>query len=130
VLATPWSVQQQEDDMEGSFFEGVALASSLVSAIAVVLLPAIIWDSETGRYRGYFNRKALGVLFAVAAFATIISFRQGNSSQVVFADVGFYLFIAIFISRVFVELSHHHKFGVWLHRCYHKMTEDAETPGK
>jgi len=95
--------------------------------IGCTYLPAAIWDSRAGRYKGFFNRNALAILILVVIMGGGLSISQGRPGPVVMADVGFYLFIAIFAARVLVEWSHHHKYKVWLHRQYHKLT-DHEDP--
>ena len=113
--------------MEEAFSMGVVLGSPVMALIATVFLPAAIWDSETGRYRGYFNKKAVGQLLFVVFFSGFLSIRQGESGPEVLSGVGLYLCLAIVVSRLCVELSHHHKYKVWLHRQYHKLTDHQDT---
>ena len=113
--------------MEEAFSEGVVLGSPIMALIATVFLPAAVWDSKTGCYRGYFNKQALCHLLFVVVFAGFLSIRQGESGPELLSSVGLYLSIAIIFSRLSVEFSHHHKYKVWLHRRYHKMT-DHEDP--
>ncbi len=113
--------------MEEAFTESVVLGSPMIAVIATVFLPAAVWDADSGRYRGYFNKRALGHLLFVVFFFAILSIREGKSGPEIVTTVGFFLFLAIIISRVGVELSHHHKHKVWLHRQYHKLT-DHEDP--
>ena len=109
--------------MEGVSSLGVVIGSPLMALIGTVFLPSAVWDSETGRYYGYFNKKALQILLFVTLLAGFITIQQGNPGPDVAADVGFYLFIAIVVSRLTVEFSHRHKHKVWLHHQYHKLTD-------
>ena len=109
--------------MEGAFFDGVVLGSPVMALIATIFLPATVWDSETGCYRGYFNKQALGHLLFVVIFSSFLSIRQGESGPEILSSVGLYLSVAIIISRLSVEFAHHHKYKVWLHRQYHKLTD-------
>ncbi len=108
--------------MEGAFSVGVTLGSPIMALIATVFLPAAVWDSESGRYRGYFNKKAAGILLFVVFFSGFLAIQEGESGPEVLSSVGLYLSLAIVMSRVFVEYSHHYKYKVWLHRQYHKLT--------
>jgi len=100
----------------------------MIAIISVFLLPISVWDSQTGRYRGYLNLKALGVLLFTGVFFGAQSYRLDNPPNVIMTDVGCYLFMVISGSRIFVEYSHHHRFGIWLHKQYHKLT-DHDEPG-
>lgn len=115
--------------MEGAFSEGVVLGSPIMALIATVFLPAAVWDSESGRYQGYFNKRALGHLLFVVCLAVFLAIRRGESGPETVSTVGLYLSLAIILSRLCVELSHHHKYKVWLHRQYHKLTGHEDPRG-
>ena len=108
--------------MEQAFSMGVILGSPLMAIIATVSLPASTWDSGSGRYRGYFNKQALGNLLFVVFFYGFLAVQEGKTGPETLSDVGFYLSVAIIVSRLCVEFSHHHKHRAWLHRQYHKLT--------
>jgi len=114
--------------MEDAVLREVAAGSTLIAIISVFLLPISVWDSQTGRYHGYFNLKALGVLLFTAVFFGAQSYRQGNPPDIIMADIGSYLFLVISGSRIIVEKAHHHRYGVWLRKQYHKLT-DHDEPG-
>lgn len=110
-------------------FTFVATGSTMIVLISVLFLPITIWDSETGRYKGFFNLKAGGVMLFTAVFFAVHSYRQGYPPEIVMADMFAYLFMAVSGARLMVEFSHHHKYKVWLHRQYHKLT-DHDDPRK
>ena len=108
--------------MLGALFGGV-FATITIVIIATIYLPAAVWNAETGRYHGYFKAKALLTLLVVAVMGGALSTAQGKPGPDVVADVGFYLFIVIAASRIYVEWAHHYKHKAWLRHLYHKMTE-------
>ena len=109
--------------LEGLSTEGVVAGSTMIVFVSVFLLPIAVWDSKSGRYRGYLDVRALGVLLFSAVYFGILSYRQGNPSDIIMADIGCYLFLAIAGSRVMVESAHRQKFGVKLRHQYHKLTD-------
>lgn len=115
--------------MEEAVFEQVAVGSTMIVLISVMMLPMAIWDSQTGRYYGYLNWKAAGVLLFTAVFFGFRAYSAGEDAWLIFGDICFYLSQAVIGSRIFVEYSHHHMHKVWLHRQYHKLTghQDLQT---
>ena len=99
----------------------------LIVMTSINFLPAVVWDMKTGRYSGYFGWKALSILLFIAVFSGFDSVQQGSEGPVIMTDISFHLFQVLVFSRLFVEFSHHHKYKVWLHRKYHKLT-DHEDP--
>ncbi len=102
----------------------VALGLAIIST---VFLPAAIWDSLSGRYHGYFNRKTLSILIFVVIAGGGLSIGHGMPGPDVATNIGVYVTVVLFVSRLYVEFSHYHKYKVWLHRQYHKLT-DHEDP--
>ena len=102
----------------------VALGLAIISTM---VLPAAIWDSQSGRYHGYYNRRALTIIIFVVIAGGSLSIGHGMSGPDVVNNIGVYLAIVIFVSRLYVEFSHYHKYKFWLHRQYHKLT-DHEDP--
>ena len=115
--------------MEEAVVREVAAGSTLIAFISVFLMPISIWDSQTGRYYGFFNWKALGVLLFTGVYFGAQSYRLGNPPDIIMADIGAYLFLVISGARIFVEGAHHDRFGVWLRKQYHKLT-DHDDPAK
>ena len=113
--------------MEAAVFEQVAVGSTMIAWISVFLLPMAVWDSQTGRYYGYFNWKAAAVLLFTAVFFGFLGYRAGHDAWQIFGDICFNLHLAVIGSRIFVELSNHHMHKVWLHRQYHKLTGHQDT---
>ena len=113
--------------MEEAVFREVAVGSTMIVLISVMMLPMAIWDSQTGRYYGYLNWKASGVLLFTAVFFGSRTYSAGGDAWQIFGEISFYLGQAVIGSRIFVEFSHYHKYKVWLHRQYHKLT-DHEDP--
>ena len=106
---------------------GVVVGSILMALAAGFWLPKAAWDLETGRYRGYFNKNAILVSLLIVVFFGYVAFRMEKPGPEAGAYVLAQLFIVLALSRICVELSHKSKFGIWLHRRYHKMT-DHEDP--
>ncbi len=96
-------------------------------AIGVIVLPAVVWDAKTGRYRGYINRQAIAILIAVWVGGGVLSYLHGMPGRDVSQNMGVYLTIVLFVSRLCVEWRHYRAHKVWLHRRYHKLT-DHEDP--
>ena len=109
--------------MENAVSIGVVGGSPLLVLTAILFLPRAVWDSETGRYRGYFNRSVIQVMAAIAAFFGFVAIQMEKSGPDSAAYVLAQSFIALTLSRVYVELVHHHKYGIWLHKQYHKLTD-------
>ena len=65
----------------------------------------------------------------VVFLAGVLGIRKGESGPEVLSTVGLYLSLAIIISRIAVEYSHHHKYQIWLHRQYHKLTDHDAPDG-
>lgn len=115
--------------MDQDTFAFVATGSTMIVIISVFLLPISIWNSETGRYKGFFNLKAVGVMLFTAVYFAVHSYKQGNPPDIVMADIFGYLFLAVSGARIMVEFTHHYKYKVWLHRQYHKLTDHDDPRG-
>ena len=102
---------------------GVMVGSPLLAVVATVFLPRAVWDSDTGRYRGYVNKRAALAMLVVVVFFAYVAIQMEKPGPDAMAYVLAQLFLALGLSRLYVELSHKKKHGVWLHRLYHKMTE-------
>ena len=102
---------------------GVMVGSPLLAVVSTVYLPRAVWDSDTGCYRGYFNKRAARVMLVVVVFFAYVAIRMEKPGPDAIAYVLAQLFLALGLSRLYVELSHKKKYGEWLHRLYHKMTE-------
>lgn len=105
------------------------LVSFGLLAIGVIVLPAVVWDAKTGRYRGYFNRQAIAILIAVWVCGGVLSYLHGMSGPDTSQNMGVYLTVVLLVSRLCVEWRHYRAHKVWLHRQYHKLT-DHEDPRK
>ena len=116
--------------MEEAVFREVAVGSTMIVLISVMMLPMAIWDSQTGRYYGYLNWKATGVLLFTAVFFGSRAYSAGDDAWQIFGEISFYLGQAVIGSRIMVEFSNHSMHNLWLHRQYHKLTdhEDSRTP--
>lgn len=95
--------------------------------IGVIFLPKTIWDARTGRYRGYFNRPAIATLVFVAVAGGVLSYVHGMPGPDVATNMGVYVTIVLFVSRLCVEWRNFREHNIWLHRQYHKLT-DQEDP--
>ena len=113
--------------MESIFAGYELLVPAGLLIIGALLLPAAIWDSESGRYHGYFNRSALAILIFVVVAGIALSISHGMPGPDVATNIGVYLTVVVFASRLWVEWRHHRIHKVWLHRQYHKLT-DHEDP--
>lgn len=98
-----------------------------LAVISTMVLPAAIWDSNSGRYRGYFNKRTLVILTCVAIVGGGLSIGYGLPGPHVANNIGVYLAVVLFVSRLWVEWRHYREHKVWLHRQYHKLT-DHESP--
>ncbi len=116
--------------MEDAFSVSVTLGSPVLALITMLYLPEAIWDSETGRYRGYFNRKAVGILLFVLVFFGFLAAWEGRTGPEIVGSVGLRLFLVIISARLIVEYSHHYKYKIWLHRQYHKLTDHDDPRGE
>ncbi len=112
--------------MKETVFQEVAAGSTMIVIISLFLLPISVWNPQTGRYYGYLNLKASCVMLFTGVFFGAQSYRLGNPPDVIMADIGAYLFLAISGSRIFVEHAHHHRYGIWLRKRYHKLTDHDE----
>ena len=99
------------------------LVASGLAIIGIVFLPATIWDSESGRYHGYFNRKTLAILIFVVIAGGGLSIGHGMPGPDVARNIGVYVTVVLFASRLCVEWRHYRTHKVWLHRQYHKLTD-------
>ncbi len=114
--------------MENAFSIGVVVGSPLGALVATTFLPKAVWDSKSGCYRGYFNKSVIRIMAVVVIFFGFVAIQMDKSGP----DFATYLlaqsFIILGLSRIAVELYHHHKYGIWLHKQYHKLT-DHDEPG-
>ncbi len=97
--------------------------------IGVIYLPAAIWDARTGRYRGYFNRPAIATLILVGIAGGVLSYIYGMPGPDVSVNMGVYVTVVLFVSRLCVEWRHYREHKVWLHRQYHKLTDHDDPRG-
>ena len=103
-------------------FRQVAPGVMMIVLISVMLLPIAIWDSQTGRYRGFLNWRAAGVLLFTAAYFGFLSYTDGDDAWTIFSRICFYVGQAVIGARIFVEFANHSMHKVWLHRRYHRLT--------
>ena len=115
--------------MENAETLGVVVGSTLMALASGFWLPKAAWDSETGRYVGYFNKNAMLISLLIVVFFGYVAFRMEKPGPDAFAFVLCQLFIVLALSRICVELTHKIKFGIWLHRRYHKMTDHDDPRG-
>ena len=93
--------------------------------IVILFLPIAVWDSQTGRYHGYFNWKAAVVLLFTAVFYGYWAYHAGSDWIQIVTEIYSRLGQAVVGSRITVEFYHHSMHKVWLHRQYHKLTDHA-----
>ena len=100
----------------------------MIVLISVMILPIAIWDSQTGRYRGFLNWRGTGVLLFTAAYFGFLSYSNGHDAWKILSDICVNLGQAVIGARIFVEFANHSMHKVWLHRRYHRLTGHEETP--
>ncbi|MCY4017453.1 MAG: hypothetical protein OXE80_01430 [Gammaproteobacteria bacterium] len=128
-----WSVlgaflKKQEIAMENAFSIGVVVGSPLLALVATTFLPKAVWNSNSGLYRGYVNKSVVSIMAVVVIFFGFVAIQTNRPGPDAVAYVLATMFLALGLSRLAVELYHHHKFGIWLHKQYHKLT-DHDEPG-
>ncbi|MYA37348.1 MAG: hypothetical protein F4X05_12685 [Rhodothermaceae bacterium] len=114
--------------MEEEIIRQVAPSVTMIVLISVMILPIAIWDSQTGRYRGYLNWRAAGVLLFTAAYFGNLSYTDGDNAWEIFSAICVNLGQAVIGSRIFIEFSNQSMHKIWLRRRYHKLTGHEDTP--
>ena len=60
--------------MENAETLGVVVGPTLMALVSGFWLPKAAWDSETGRYRGYFNKNAILISLLIVVFFGYVAF--------------------------------------------------------
>lgn len=113
--------------MEEEIIRQVAPRVTAIVLVSVMILPIAIWDSQTGRYRGYLNWRAAVVLLFTAAYFGSLSYADGDNAWEIFSEICVNLGQAVIGSRIFIELSNQSMNKIWLSRRYHKLTGHEDT---
>jgi len=126
-----WSVlgaflKKQEIAMENAFSIGVVVGAPLMALVTTTFLPQAVWDSKSGRYRGYANKSVVTIMAVVVMFFGFVAIQKDKPGPDVAVYVMAQMFLALSLSRLAVELYHHNKYGIWLHKQYHKVTDHDE----
>ncbi|MDE0509060.1 MAG: hypothetical protein OXI17_10555 [Gammaproteobacteria bacterium] len=97
-----------------SLFELLIFSTNIILSVSVV--PAVVYEKQTGEYKGFLDPAAIFWLGVAAAAAwTMILISESPRVEPWQYSVISILFV-IFGARFMVEGMHHHFHGEWLHK--------------
>lgn len=82
--------------------------------LGIAYFPLVIWNHETGEYRGFFVVRTMLVMLMGLAAGLLFSWEREESSAETAVTLAFGCLLMYVIPRIWVECSHRIRFGVWL----------------